>query len=319
MSNVLERLEKTGIVPAVVIDDISNAVLAANAMHSGGIDVMEITVRTRAGLDSIKAVVANCPYMLVGAGTVITLEQCKQCVDAGAQFIVSPGFDKAIVQWCVDNGVVVIPGCVTPSEIMQAIALGINVVKYFPANVYGGLEAIKALAGPFGNVKFIPTGAVNEQNLGGFAASAFVHAVGGSWLCSRADIAAGNFDKIRKLCADAMQSLMGFELGHIGINAINPEESLVVMEKLGRAFGFEVKPGNSSNFAGNAFEVMKSKYLGVNGHIAVKTNNIYRAIDYLKKRDFEVDMDTAKYKDDQMTAVYIKGEFGGFAVHLLQK
>jgi 2-dehydro-3-deoxyphosphogluconate aldolase/(4S)-4-hydroxy-2-oxoglutarate aldolase len=319
VSNVLERLGNAGIVPVVVIEDVRNAVQAAKALYSGGIDVMEITLRTKAGLDSIKAVADNCPDMLVGAGTVITLEQCKQCVSAGAQFIVSPGFDKTMAQWCVDNSVAVTPGCVTPTEIMQAMALGINVIKFFPANIYGGLGAIKALAGPFGDVKFIPTGGVNEQNLGEFAASAFVHAVGGSWLCSKTDIAAGNFDMITKLCAEAMQNLMGFELAHIGINAASPEDSTALMEKLVKAFGFAAKPGNISNFAGSAIEVMKSKYLGDNGHIAIKTNNIGRAIVYLKKKGFEADMGTAKYNGDKITAVYIKGDFGGFAVHLLQK
>ena len=179
--DILQRLGNAGVVPVVVIEDAKDAVPTAKAMLSGGIDVMEITFRTAAAADSIKAVADSCPDMLVGAGTVITLDQCKQAVACGAKFIVSPGFDEEVVRWCVDNGVAVTPGCVTPTEITAAMKLGLKVVKFFPANVYGGLTALKALSAPFGGVKFIPTGGVNDKNLGEFISAPFVHAVGGSW------------------------------------------------------------------------------------------------------------------------------------------
>ena len=319
MDGVLERLGNTGLVPVVVIEDVANAVPTANALIAGGIDVMEITLRTKAGLDSIMAVAKSCPDMLVGAGTVITLDQTKQCADAGAKFIVSPGFNRSQVEWCLEKGLVVIPGCVTPTEIIEAMELGLNVLKFFPAKVYGGLEAIKSLAGPFGNVKFIPTGGVNAQNLGEFAASPFVHSAGGSWVCSKADIAAGNIEKITTLCAEAMWNLMGFEFAHVGINTIDADAAMMITDELGAAFGFEAKPGNSSNFAGDSFEIIKGKYLGDNGHIAIRTNNISRAIVYLKKRGYEVNSDSAKYKGEKMVAIYLKDQIGGFAVHLLQK
>lgn len=317
--NVLERLGNAGIVPVVVIEDVKNALPTAKALLDGGVDVMEITLRTKAGLDSIRAVAESCPEMLVGAGTVLTLEQCKQCVDAGAKFIVSPGFDRELVKWCMGNNVAVTPGCVTPSEITEAMALGVNVLKFFPANVYGGLPAMKSLAGPFGSVKFIPTGGVNGQNVGEFAAASFVHAVGGSWLCDKADIAAGNFDKITALCNEARQGLLGFELAHVGINATDSDESLAVAQLFNNAFGFAINSGSSSNFAGSGIEVLKSIFLGKNGHIAIRTNSIPRALAHLAKRGINVDMETAKYKGDKMIAVYLKDEIGGFAIHLLQK
>ena len=173
--------------------DAKDAVATAKALLAGGVDVMEITFRTAAAADSIKAVAESCPDMLVGAGTVITLEQCKKATECGAKFIVSPGFDEEVVRWCVENGVAVTPGCVTPTEIMAAMKLGLNVVKFFPAGVYGGLSAMKALSGPFGGIKFIPTGGVNGQNIGEFIAAPFIRAVGGSWVCPKADIAAGKF------------------------------------------------------------------------------------------------------------------------------
>ena len=317
--DVLSRLAAAGVVPVVVLDNAADAVPTAKAMVAGGIDVMEITFRTAAAADSIRAVAAEVPEMLVGAGTVLNLEQCKLAVECGAKFIVSPGYDEETVAWCVENGVAVTPGCVTPTEIMAALKHGLKVVKFFPANVYGGLSAIKALSGPFVGLKFIPTGGVNQQNLGEFVSSPSIHAVGGSWVCPKADIAAHNFDKITQLCAEARRGVMGFELAHVGINCENADESLAVCEELEKAFDFEVKTGNSSNFASTGVEVMKSMYLGKNGHLAVRTNKIETAIAELTKRGFAVDMDTAKYKGDRMVAVYLKNEIGGFAVHLLQK
>ncbi len=213
--DVLNRLAASGVVPVVVLDDAALAVPAAKAMLDGGIDVMEITFRTAAAPDSIRAVSAECPEMLVGAGTVINLEQCKLAVACGAQFIVSPGYDEETVTWCVENGITVTPGCVTPTEIMMAKKHGLNVLKFFPANVYGGLSALKALSGPFPGLKFIPTGGVNQQNLAEFAASPFVHAVGGSWICPKNEIAAGNFEKITALCMEARKALRSTETGHI--------------------------------------------------------------------------------------------------------
>ncbi len=204
--DVLKRLEASGIVPVVVLENAEDAVPTAKAMAAGGVDVMEITFRTAAAPDSIRAVSEQCPDVLVGAGTVVNMEQCKLAVECGAKFIVSPGYDDEIVSWCVDHGVAVTPGCVTPTDIMAALKHGLKVLKFFPANVYGGLTAIKSLAGPFVGLKFIPTGGVNQQNIGAFAASPYVHAVGGSWICPKEDIAAHNFEKITQLCIDARKA-----------------------------------------------------------------------------------------------------------------
>ena len=183
---VLERLAKSIVVPVVVIDDANDAVPTANAMVAGGIDVMEITFRTAAAPDAIKAVAENCPDMLVGAGTILNLEQCKLAVEMGAKFIVSPGFDAQVVGWCIENGIAVTPGCVTPTEITAAVNMGLNVVKFFPANVYGGLNALKALSAPFPQVKFIPTGGVDRSNIDEFLAFDKIAAIGGSFFVKEA-------------------------------------------------------------------------------------------------------------------------------------
>lgn len=316
--DVLKRMACAGIVPVVVLEDAKDAVPTARAMVAGGIDVMEITFRTAAAADSIKAVAAEVPEMLVGAGTVVNLEQCKLAVECGAKFIVSPGYDEEVVSWCCDNGVAVCPGCVTPTEIMMGLKHGLKVLKFFPANVYGGLSAIKALAGPFGGVKFIPTGGVNLQNVGEFIADPHIHAVGGSWVCPKADIAAGNFDKITELCKESRKALLGFEVVHVGINCPDADASAEVAKAFDAAFDFNVKWGNSSNFASTGVEVMKSMFKGANGHIAIRTNKMTPAIAEMERRGLELDMDSVKDKDN-IKAVYFKKEFGGFAVHLLQK
>ncbi len=202
---VLQLMKKSGVIPVVVLDDTAKALPTANALLAGGVSVMEITFRTAAAADSIKAVSENCPEMLVGAGTVVTLDQCKQALECGAKFIVSPGFDPEVVSWCVERNVPITPGCVTPTEIMAAMKLGLNVVKFFPAGVYGGLKAMKALSAPFGSVRFIPTGGVDAKNLKEYLEAPFVHAVGGSWLCPKKEIATGNFDAITALCKEASQ------------------------------------------------------------------------------------------------------------------
>ena len=207
--DVLSRLSASGVVPVVVLDKSDDAVPTAKALLAGGVDVMEITFRTAAAPDSIKAVAESCPDMLVGAGTILNLEQCKLAVQMGAKFIVSPGFDAGVVGWCIENGIAVTPGCVTPTEITAAVNMGLKVVKFFPANVYGGLNAMKNLSAPFGGVKFMPTGGVNTANIKEYISAPFIHAVGGSWVCPKADIAAGNWEKITELCLEARKAAKG--------------------------------------------------------------------------------------------------------------
>ncbi len=206
--DILSILRDSVVVPVVVLDRVEDAIPTAKALLHGGIGVMEITFRTEAAADSIEAVAKNCPDMLVGAGTVLNLTQCKLAIEKGAKFIVSPGFDEETVRYCVENGIAVVPGCVTPTEIMAAIKCGLSVVKFFPANVYGGLNAMRNLSAPFGGIKFIPTGGVNTGNIKEYYQAQFIHAVGGSWVCPKAEIEKGNFDKITSLCREARDAAL---------------------------------------------------------------------------------------------------------------
>ena len=207
--DVLSRLANSIVVPVVVLDKVEDAIPTAKAMAAGGVDTMEITFRTACAPEAIKAVAENCPDVLVGAGTIINLEQCKLAVEMGAKFIVSPGFSEEVVAWCVENGIPVAPGCVTPTEIMSALKYGLKMVKFFPANVYGGLNAMKNLSAPFVGLKFLPTGGVNSANIKEYIDAPFIHAVGGSWVCPKNEIAAGNWEKITQLCLEARKAAKG--------------------------------------------------------------------------------------------------------------
>ncbi len=200
-----EKVSKTGIIPVVVLNKVEDAVPLADALLKGGIDFMEITFRTECAADCISEISRKVPEMNVGAGTVLNLSQARLAVERGAGFIVSPGLDEETVRWAIENDIPVIPGAVTPTEIMKAVGLGLKVVKFFPADVYGGIKAIKALSAPFGQVRFLPTGGVSEANLKEFVENKSVAAVGGSWVCKKDDIAAHDWDKITMLSSNAVR------------------------------------------------------------------------------------------------------------------
>ena len=183
---IINELSKIGIVPVIAINDAADAVPLCKALAEGGLPCAEITFRTACAKEAIEYAVKNYPDMNIGAGTVINAEQCNQALQAGAKFIVSPGLSVAVAEICKKNNIPYYPGCVTPTEIMQALELGITIVKFFPANVYGGLKALKALSAPFPQIKFIPTGGVDRSNLDEFLAFDKVFAVGGSFMVKEA-------------------------------------------------------------------------------------------------------------------------------------
>jgi len=201
---ISKTIEEIGLVPVVVIDDASDAVPAADALKAGGVPVMEITLRTEAGLDAIEAVAGSAQDVLVGAGTVLSLDKAIEAVKRGAKYIVAPGFDAKIVSWCIEHDIVVFPGCVTPTEITMAVGMGLKAVKFFPANIYGGAKAIKELSGPFPDIRFIPTGGIGLENLKDFIIPQVI-AVGGGWLCSRKNIIEKQFESITEICKKSVK------------------------------------------------------------------------------------------------------------------
>jgi 2-dehydro-3-deoxyphosphogluconate aldolase/(4S)-4-hydroxy-2-oxoglutarate aldolase len=319
MNEMLMKLQRVGIVPVIKLEDAKDAVPLAKALVDGGLPCAEVTFRTAAAEESIRLMRQAYPDMLIGAGTVLTTEQVDKAIAAGATFIVSPGLNPKVVRYCVDRGIPITPGCSNPSDVEAAIELGLDVVKFFPAEAAGGLAMIKAMAAPYGNMKFMPTGGINAKNLLTYLDFPKIIACGGSWMVSDELVKAGEFDKITALTKEAVTLMLGFEIRHVGINAPNETEANMIADLFAKAFGFSKNSGNSSIFMGTGIEIMKTPYLGKLGHIAVQTNYIDRAIYHLEKQGFTMKEDSKKYKNDKLVAVYLEQEFGGFAVHLIQK
>lgn len=205
MSTINEKIAGFGVVPVVVLEDVKDAKPLADALVKGGLPCAEVTFRTDAAEESIRVMTKEYPDMLVGAGTVLTTDQVDRAISAGAKFIVSPGFDAEIVDYCIKNDIPVFPGCITPSEVAQAVKRGLRVVKFFPAEQFGGVDTIKALAAPYTAVKFMPTGGVNAKNLKDYLSCDKIVCCGGSWMVKADLIKAGQFDKICEMTAEAAE------------------------------------------------------------------------------------------------------------------
>ena len=205
MKTIAEQFYEYGVVPVVVLEEAKDALPLAKALVEGGLPCAEVTFRTEAAEESIRLMSAKYPEMLVGAGTVLTTKQVDRAAAAGAKFIVSPGFDPEIVDYCLEKEIPVFPGCITPSEIAQAVKRGLRVVKFFPAGQYGGLKTIKALSGPFPRMKFMPTGGISAKNLKDYLSFGKILCCGGSWMVKGDMIRNGEFDKIRELTKEAVE------------------------------------------------------------------------------------------------------------------
>ena len=320
MYPVLEELSKIGIVPAVALQDAAKAGELAKALMDGGLNCAEVTFRTEAAEESIRIMAKDYPDMLVGAGDILTPEEADKAMAAGASFIASAGFNPRVVKHCLDKGYPVIPGTSNPGDVEIALEYGLDTVKFFPAEQAGGLKMIKAMCGPYTNVRFMPAGGINADNFKEYLDFPKIVACCGSWMVSSELIDSGNFDKIRELTKEAVDKMLGFTLVHVGINGKDEEEAGAVASEYERLFGFKKRMGNKSIFADPFIEVMKSPYLGANGHLAIGTDYMARAMYHLSRKGVEFDMSTAGKKEDgSIKAVYLKGEIGGFAIHLFQK
>ncbi|MGB3904414.1 MAG: bifunctional 4-hydroxy-2-oxoglutarate aldolase/2-dehydro-3-deoxy-phosphogluconate aldolase [Anaerolineae bacterium] len=204
MQETLDILGDLGLVPVVAIERAEDAVELGRALLAGGLPCAEITFRTAAAEEAIRNIASSLPDITLGAGTVLTVDQADRAVSAGAQFIVSPGFNQKVVDWCVQNEIPVTPGVATPTEIDMALDKGLDILKFFPAEALGGIRTLKAIAAPYVGVKFIPTGGINLDNLADYLAHPSVHCCGGSWLVKSNLIAQGRFDEITQLAHEAM-------------------------------------------------------------------------------------------------------------------
>jgi 2-dehydro-3-deoxyphosphogluconate aldolase/(4S)-4-hydroxy-2-oxoglutarate aldolase len=317
--NFFEKTSLYGIVPVIKLDSPDQAVELAKALIDGGLPVAEITFRTAAAEESIRRVYAAFPDMLLGAGTVLTIDQVKRAIDAGASFVVSPGFNDSVVTYCVENNIPILPGCSSPSDIERALSFGLSVVKFFPAEASGGLPAIKAMAAPYTDVKFIPTGGINEKNLLEYLSFSRILACGGSWMVPDNLIRESRFSEITQLTAMAVRLTLGLKVGHVGVNIASETDVAAAVRLFSLLFGVAPRVASSGFMLDGAIEIMKGAGTGTHGHIAVGTASLKRARNYFERHGFK--FNEASLKRDtagQPKSIYFEEEVAGFALHLLQ-
>ena len=319
-SENVQKIFDIGLVPLVVLDDPNDAVPLAKALVAGDIPVAEVTFRTEAGGEVIKRMAEEVPEILVGAGTVHDVAHAKEAVEKGAKFIVTPGFNAEVVKWCVDNKIDVVPGTVAPSDIEEAMSLGLNVCKFFPAEAYGGIKTLKALEGPYADIKFMPTGGVGIDNMNDYLALSNVGAIGGSFMTPSKLVKEKKWDEITKVCKGIVKKALGFELAHIGINTQSNDEAKTVANTISDVFLQETTEYPGAYFSGDIAEVVKGSFLGEFGHICIDTIDMPRALAYFKRKGLEFNEDTwAKDEKGNVINVYLKDSIGGFAFHVRKK
>ena len=320
MDQILQKIYEIGIIPVIAIDNADKAVPLARALVKGGLPAAEVTFRTAAGEEAIRRIASEVPEVLVGAGTVLSLEQCGRALAAGAKFIVSPGYNEILVAHCLEKDVPVLPGCVNASDMTRAFNAGLEYVKFFPAEQSGGINGIKALAPVFPKLKFMPTGGVNTKNVNDYLNYDRIYACGGTWMVKKDLIEGEKWDEITAICKDAVKTMLGLQLAHVGVNCADAQESEQAAKTLCALFGFDYKPGNSSNFAGSAVEFNKAPGRGTHGHIAIAANNVDRAVYHLGLQGVKFDESSRKTDAKGVTkAIYLQDEVCGFAIHLMKK
>ena len=317
MDACIKKLYRIGIVPVVALEDAADALPLGAALKKGGVSAIEVTFRTAAAADAIRLLTREMPELLVGAGTVLTKEQADAAIEAGAKFIVSPGFQPELVSYVLSKGVPMCPGTATPGEMEQAMALGLSAVKFFPAEQNGGAPMLKALSAPYRDLLFMPTGGVKLENLRTYLALDQVFACGGTWLATKDDIKAKAFDKITARTREAVKTMLNFRIKHVGINSKDEAEAKKTATLLCSIFDFDYNDTELSVFTGTAVEVMKFMGRGSLGHVAIGADNVDRAEYYLRQRGFAFDESTRRVEAaGRTTFLYLKDEIGGFAFHL---
>ncbi len=320
------KIELLGIIPVVKIENPVKAVNVVKSLVDGGIRAAEVTFRTlekKQGIENIvqciAAIAKAYPDILLGAGTVINPELARRAVEAGAQFIVSAGYNPETVSWCIDNNIPVYPGVNCASQIEESLSKGLSVLKFFPAEISGGVKTLKALSGPFPQVKFIATGGINEENVSEYIKCDNVLAVSETWMFKPSLIQNNNWKEITSLSRRAVCKMLGFRFAHLGINFENDAEAAKGAALLD-IFGYSGRETPASWFSGDSFELMKKDGRGVHGHIGFFTWNIERALKYLSFFGFFPVKETAVWSGEPeksyLTFIYLDKNVAGFDIHL---
>ena len=320
-NDMIKELYTIGLIPVIKIENPDDALPLAKALIDGGLPAAEITFRTKCAAEAIKNITDAYPEMLVGAGTVLTTEQVDAAIAAGSKFIVSPGLNPKVTAYCLSKGVPMLPGCSNPSDIEAALELGLTTVKFFPAEAAGGLKMLKAMAAPYGQVTFMPTGGISADNLLDYLKFNKIVACGGSFMVKDDLVKEKKWDEITALTKNAVKTMLGLEFVHIGINADSADEGKKNAKLFEVMFGMPLRETSKSVFAGSAFEFMTKEGPGKHGHIGIATNFVDRAMAYFKRMGFEFDESSITYdeKSGKPKFVYFKDEIAGFAIHLVEK
>ena len=303
MNPIVEKVYQIGIIPVIAFNSVDEALPLCKALAEGGLPAAEVTFRTACAEECIRKIHEEMPEMLLGAGTVLTCEQADRAMAAGASFIVAPGFDPEV---CA-------------GEMQQAMNMGCEALKFFPAEANGGVGMLKNIGAALKGARWMCTGGVNAKNVNDYLGYDQIFAVGGTWMCKSDVIKAGDWAKITAQSKEAVDTMLGLHLIHVGINTGNEEEAAKIAGIISTMLNMKVTPGNSSIFVGNKeFEIMKKPGRGTNGHIAIGCNNVDRAIYHLSQRGVKFDLDSKNVKNGKTVACYMEGEIAGFAFHLVQ-
>ena len=321
LTPIEKRIWGLGILPVVTIDSAEDAVPMANALAKGGLPCAEITFRTEAAAEAIRRIRENCPDVLCGAGTVLTIGQLHDAAKAGAQFVVTPGLQPKIVEAALAMGMPIFPGCATPSDVETALGMGLCTVKFFPAEAAGGVAMLKAMSAPYGNMRFIPTGGIDLKNLSSYTALPQVLACGGSFLVKKEWLANREYDTITAAARQAIAAMLHLHMGHIGVIARDMEDctqsaqvlsDLLLAEKTGNAAG-------DAFMVGDFFEILVHNTNGERGHVCIRTNDVPRAAMYFRRMGIEFLEETAQYEaDGTLRLIYCKDTWCGMGLHLLK-
>ena len=317
---VFQLIGELGIVPVVQMPAKELAGPLAGTLIKAGLPVMEIMFRNGHAAESIRAVKKEYPQMCVGAGTILTIDQLDSAIEAGADFIVTPGYKEEIVKRAGQMGVPILPGCVTPSEIENGMGEGLSVFKYFPVKAMGGCAALRELEGPYPNSRFVVTGGLKMSELEEYFSTKNVLAAGGDFIASFDEIEHERWEQIEENCAQAIQLSLGFQLAHVGINCGGSGDGEKTAARVAEIFGLAHCKGAKSDFAGNAVECMKEDFPGKAGHIAIGTYSVERAVRYLKSKGIHI---RERYRniaeDGTMIAAYLEEEAESFAIHVVRR
>ncbi len=309
MMRTFDKIRLLGIVPVVTLEHAEDAAPVARALMEGGLPCIEVALRTDAAQDALQRLAVGFPDLMVGAGTVLRVEQAKMAVESGAKFVVSPGLNRRVVEHCVERGIPVLPGVATPTEIEVALDLGLEVVKLFPAEALGGAAYLKAIAAPYRSISFVPTGGIECSNMMSYLGFARTLAVGGSWMTTGEILRKKNMDEVRQLTANAVAQMLGFRIARRIQDPAQMEQVHAAFRLLGGIL--PLTPDSAGGEAAGSEPVTPDQCINVT------TNFLDRAIAYLTRRGIRTVSEPAPETSGRPTAVKLDLQVAGYGIRLV--